>query len=105
MAKILKPATNAVNAANSGADVEPSTSIETRIKTIMAKVFKMDLKDINEDTSPDTVHRWTSLEHVDFVLNLQREFGIEFTDSQIVEDLLSYKTVVKTIKAVLAEKN
>ena len=78
--------------------------MEHKIKAIMAKVFKLDINDIDEDTSPENVHQWTSLEHVEFVLNLQREFDVEFTDSQIVEGLLSYKAAVETVKAALKEK-
>ena len=105
MARVFKPETNHFDADALRADVDQSGSIEQKIKTVMAQVFKVDINDINEDTSPDNVHQWTSLEHVDFVLNLQQEFDLEFTDSQIVEDLLSYKTVVRTIKTALQEKN
>jgi acyl carrier protein len=105
MAKVFKSETNHIEADALPADVDQSGAIEQKIKTVMAQIFKVDINDINEDTSPDNVHQWTSLEHVDFVLNLQQEFDLEFTDSQIVEDLLSYQTVVKTIKTALQEKN
>jgi acyl carrier protein len=85
--------------------VDQSTSVEQKIKAIMVSVFKIDISEINEETSSDNVPQWTSLEHVDFVLNLQKQFDIEFTDSQIVEELLSYKTAVQTVEAALQEKN
>ena len=85
--------------------VDQSTSVEQKIKAIMVSVFKMDIREINEETSSDNVPQWTSLEHVDFVLNLQKEFDIEFTDSQIVEELLSYRTVVQTVTAAVKGKN
>ena len=85
--------------------VDQSTSLEQKIKAIMVSVFKMDIREINEETSSDNVPQWTSLEHVDFVLNLQKEFDIEFTDSQIVEELLSYRTVVQTVTAAVKGKN
>ena len=105
MARVFKTDPDMVHADMRSANVEQSPDIEQGIKAVMAKVFKMDINDINDDTSPDNVHQWTSLEHVDLVLNLQQEFDIEFTDSQIVEALLSYKTVVETIKSALEEKN
>ena len=85
--------------------VDQSTSVEQKIKAIMVSVFKIDIREINEETSSDNVPQWTSLEHVDFVLNLQKEFDIEFTDSQIVEELLSYRTVVQTVTAAVKGKN
>jgi acyl carrier protein len=77
--------------------------VEQKIKSIMAETFKVELNAINEDASPDNLDRWTSLKHVDLVLNLQQAFDIEFTDSQIVEELLTYKTIVQTVEAELAK--
>ena len=85
--------------------VDESTSVEQKIKAIMANVFKIDTNEINEETSADNIDHWTSLEHVDFLVNLQKEFDIEFTDSQIVEELLSYRTVVQTVTAAVKGKN
>ena len=76
------------------------SSMEKKIKAIMANVFKIEINEINEETSADNVDHWTSLEHVDFLVNLQKEFDIEFTDSQIVE-MLSYKTVVQNVTAAI----
>jgi acyl carrier protein len=85
-------------------NVDGSVTVEIRIKAIMAKVFKMDINEINEETSADNIDQWTSLEHVDFLVKLQQEFEIEFTDSQIVE-MLSYKTVVQHVRAAMTDKS
>ena len=82
-----------------------SMTVEQKIKAIMAKTFKVDINLITEDTSSENLDRWTSLEHVDLVLNLQQAFDLEFTDSQIVEALLSYKSIVETVEAGLKEKD
>jgi acyl carrier protein len=78
--------------------------LEQKIRSIMAETFQIELNAINEDTSPDNLDRWTSLKHVDLVLNLQQAFDIEFTDSQIVEELFSCKTIVQTVAAALKER-
>jgi len=83
--------------------IDDSASVEKRIKAIMAKVFKIDINDIDEETSADNIDQWTSLEHVDFLVNFEKEFDIELTDSQIVE-MLSYKTVVNNVRAAIADK-
>ena len=86
-------------------DVCELSSMEQKIKAIMANVFKIDINDIDTETSADNVDQWTSLEHVDLLLELQREFDIEFTDSQLVERL-DYKSVVQNVSAALkAKKN
>jgi acyl carrier protein len=85
-------------------DVDELSSVEQKIKAIMVNVFKIDMNEINAETSADNIDHWTSLEHVDFLVNLQKEFDIEFTDSQIVE-MLSYKTVVQNVTAAIKGKN
>jgi len=110
MAPILKAIMSKIFKSDNNEDashdhVDQSTSVEQKIKTIMVSVFKIDINEIDGETSSDNVDQWTSLEHVDFVLNLQKEFDIEFTDSQIVEELLSYKTVVETVTAAINGKH
>jgi acyl carrier protein len=82
-------------------NTDDSASMEKRIKAIMASVFKIDINEINEETSADNIDQWTSLEHVDFLVHLQKEFEVEFTDSQIVE-MLSYKTIVENVRIALS---
>jgi acyl carrier protein len=84
-------------------DGDRLSPVARKVKTIMADTFKVDLNAINEDTSPDNLDRWTSLKHVDLVLNLQQAFDIEFTDSQIVEELFTYKTIGQTVEAALTK--
>jgi acyl carrier protein len=85
-------------------NVDELSSVEQKIKAIMANVFKLDINEINEETSADNIDQWTSLEHVDLLVNLQKEFDIEFTDSQLVE-MLSYKSVVQNVSAVIKGNN
>jgi acyl carrier protein len=91
------------NEYGSAEDGDQLPFVAQKIKSIMAETFKVDLNAINEDTSPDNLDQWTSLKHVDLVLNLQQAFEIEFTDSQIVEELLTYKTIVQTVEAALTK--
>ena len=77
--------------------------VEHKIKSIMASIFKINIREINEEASSDNIDQWNSLGHVDLLANLQKEFDIEFTDSQIVE-MLDYKAVVKNVTAAIAGK-
>jgi acyl carrier protein len=85
-------------------DGDQLSPVEQKIKSIMAETFKVEPNAINKNTSPDNLDRWTSLKHVDLVLNLQQAFDIEFTDSQIVEELLTFKTIAQTIEAALQRR-
>ncbi len=85
-------------------NVDELSSVEQKIKAIMANIFKIDINEIKAETSADNIDQWTSLEHVDLLVNLQKEFDIEFTDSQLVE-MLSYKSIVQKVSAEIKGKN
>lgn len=71
---------------------------EQKLKEVLSRIFNVSLDTITEDASPDTIENWDSLRHMNLVLALEEEFGVEFTDDQVVE-ILSYKL----IKIVLNE--
>ena len=73
--------------------------MENRIKEIMSAVLEIDLEDINDDTSPDTIDTWDSLKHMNLVAALEDEFSIEFKDDEIVE-MMNFALV----KTILSEK-
>ena len=62
------------------------------IKRVMAQVFQIDAETIDSDTSPDSVDRWDSLKHMQLIMALEDEFGIEFPDEAIPE-LLSFAAI------------
>lgn len=70
-----------------------------RIRSIMADVLTIPLDEIQPESSPDTIATWDSLKHLDLVLALEQEFGIQFTPEEI-EQLLS----VELIAALVSEK-
>ena len=71
------------------------------IKEVMAQVLQVDAKSIDEGTSTDSVERWDSLRHMQLILALEDEFGIEFPD-EMIPDLLNYaalEAAVSTLKS------
>ena len=73
--------------------------MESRIKEVMSAVFEINLEDINDNTSPDTIDIWDSLRHMNLVAALEEEFSIEFNDDEIVE-MMNFALV----KTILGEK-
>ena len=71
--------------------------IEQRIMNIMMTVFEIPDKEINEESSPDTIESWDSLKHMNLVIALEEEFDFEFSDSETVE-LLSFKLIIAILK-------
>ena len=74
--------------------------MESRIKNVMASVFEVDSSQINSDTSPDTLESWDSLKHMNLILALEEEFGVEFDDDDIIS-MISYKLIVLILKEKL----
>jgi len=71
---------------------------EDKLKQVLADVFGVDVKTINDTTSVDTVAEWDSLRHLNLVLALEQQFNIVFSGEQTVQ-ILSYPL----IKIVLEE--
>jgi acyl carrier protein len=74
--------------------------MESRIKNVMAAVFEIDIEDINEESSPDSIDNWDSLNLMNLVVSLEEEFDIQFDDMDIVE-MLNFKLIVEIIKQKL----
>jgi acyl carrier protein len=54
------------------------------------------LEQVSEDSSPDTISGWDSLAHMNLVLALEEELGVEFTDVQIV-DMLNAELIMMAV--------
>ena len=74
-------------------------NIDDRIKNVMSAVFEISVDEIDENSSPDNIESWDSLNHMKIVVSLEEEFNIQFTDADIIE-LIN----MKLIRAVLLEK-
>ena len=66
----------------------------------MARVFSIDVASIEDDASPDNITNWDSLNHMNFVVALEEEFDIRFTDEEIAE-MLNLALIEYTIKQKL----
>lgn len=65
---------------------------EQKLKEVLARIFNVSIDTITADASPDTIESWDSLRHMNLVLALEEEFGVELTDDQVVE-ILSYELI------------
>ena len=74
--------------------------IEQRIMNIMMTVFEIPDKEINEESSPDTIESWDSLKHMNLVVALEEEFGIFIEDDEIIE-MLNFGLIVLIVKGKL----
>ena len=56
--------------------------MEDKIRKVMAATFNVDMSQIHERTSVDTLEEWDSLKHMTLVIALEEEFDVEFDHSE-----------------------
>lgn len=70
---------------------------EKDLKNVLAVLFKVDVDEINDNSSMDNVERWDSLSHLKLVLALEDEFKISFTEEESIE-ILSLGLIKEVMK-------
>jgi acyl carrier protein len=70
-----------------------------RIYAIVSRVFRVPLGAIHDNASPDTIENWDSLQHLQLILALEEEFGLQFS----VDEIAAMQTV-GTISAIVRER-
>ena len=76
---------------------------DERMKGVMAVVFDVQAKDIDDNASPDSIGNWDSLRHMNLIVSLEEEFNITFDDDDIA-NMLNYKLVKLTIEQLTEQK-
>lgn len=71
--------------------------MEEKLKQIMSQVFEVPIEEITENTSPDTVEKWDSLQHMNLILALEEAFNVTFSSEEITE-MLNYKLIIMTLR-------
>lgn len=71
--------------------------MKDKIKQIMSVIFEIPVDDIQENSSPDTIERWDSLQHINLVSSLEEEFNVRFSDEEIIE-MMNLELIVYIIK-------
>lgn len=68
-----------------------------KVFKIVSQVMGIPGEEVNEDSSPDTISQWDSLQHMNLVLALEEEFKIQFTGDQTVS-MLNVKLILLTLE-------
>jgi acyl carrier protein len=63
----------------------------------MAQVFDVPNESINNDSSPDTIENWDSVNHMNLVLALEQAFGISFEPDEIIE-MMNFELILVIFK-------
>ena len=77
--------------------------MKEKVYKIISEILEWPLEKINEDSSPDNIGTWESLNHMKLVLALEEEFGVHFSDKQIVE-MLDARSIIIVIDKLINNK-
>ena len=72
-------------------------TLKERVFQIVSNIMNYSLKKINLDSSQDSIEVWDSLNQINLVLALEEEFGLNFTNDQIVE-MLDVRTIIEILE-------
>jgi acyl carrier protein len=70
-----------------------------RVQRILADIFHIPVEQITAMSSPETIENWDSLNHLNVILAIEQEFGVQIMPEEI-DQLLS----VAHMMAILDEK-
>lgn len=76
--------------------------ISERVKDVMGVFFSLDPSDITADSSIETIEQWDSLQHLNLMMALEREFGIRIDVEDAVE-MTSFATICKILARYLGD--
>ena len=62
-----------------------ATAGADRLYNTLAAVLGIDRRDLSEESSPDTIQNWDSLNHLNIILAVEGEFGVGLSPDDAME--------------------
>jgi len=57
--------------------------IYNRLEKVFMDVFDLDDVDLDDDTTADDIDEWDSLEHINLIEAVEKEFGMKFNMGEV----------------------
>lgn len=76
------------------------SSVTERLRTVVARTFRMRIEQVEDATTPAEVSAWDSLGQIDLVTALEQEFSVEFGLDEIM-----LMNSVGGIRSILERRN
>lgn len=67
------------------------------IKLVMSQVFQIEPGAITAESSPESIERWDSLKHMQLIMALEDELGVQFPDD-VIPELVTYGAIEQMIQ-------
>jgi acyl carrier protein len=63
-----------------------------RLRELAGQSFGLAVADVPEDASPEVLPQWDSLNHIELMLSLEMEYGVQIS-SEVLPELLSLAAI------------
>ena len=73
-----------------------STTIESRLRDVFANVLGVQGDSLSDDSSPESIAAWDSLNHVSLMMAIEVELGVQFDPSEMMS-LQTYGAILERI--------
>jgi len=70
--------------------------VREEVIKVVSNILNVPIEEVNEDSSPQTLAQWDSLQHMNLILALEEKFGIRFREDQIV-DMLNVQLIILAV--------
>jgi acyl carrier protein len=80
-----------------GACARVNQEVFDRVRTLMADIFSVSVDQLTAASSPDNIETWDSIQHLNLVMALEQEFGVQFSPEEI-EQLLSAELIAALVE-------
>lgn len=74
-----------------------SANLAAQVQRIAADVFGLPLQRVTPQMSPRDIDNWDSIHHVNLVMALEQELGVEFEPEEI-EQMESLDSIVRIVE-------
>ena len=74
--------------------------MKARVIQTVSEIMSVPVEKISDESSPDTIEAWDSLNHMNLVLALEEEFEVQFSDEKIVA-MLSVGMIVAGLEELV----
>ena len=71
--------------------------LNERVFKVLGQVMNVPVNQVNENSSPENIEQWDSLQHMNLILALEEDLKIKFTDEEIA-DMTDVHLILKALQ-------
>lgn len=78
-----------------------SLTLDSRLRSVFASVLGVEATTLAEESAPESIASWDSLNHLSLMMAIEAEFGVVFEPTEMMA-LRTYGTILQRVHAAEA---